>query len=373
MEADLPMRLAIAEARKALGKTHPNPAVGAVIFHRGELVATGFTQPAGQDHAEVVALKAFREAGMEPDPTTVLAVTLEPCSTTGRTGPCTDAISASGIKRVIVGATDPNPAHSGRGLDRLREAGIRVESGVLEETCTDLNLIFNWQMEHGTPFFAAKVATTLDGRMATRGGLSKWITGAEARADVHRWRRTFPAIAVGAGTVIADNPSLTARIDGEPEWCPIRFIFDRNLVTLKDGLPKVYSDAHRDRTIIITGNKHGQKLAELEERHGLHFWALDDVSEDEGLNAFSARCQEEGVTGVFLEGGAHLLSSFLKYRFIHYLFSYRSPKLLADVSGLAPFSGREPASMQETVILSRVRHACFGDDQLMRGFVVYPD
>jgi diaminohydroxyphosphoribosylaminopyrimidine deaminase/5-amino-6-(5-phosphoribosylamino)uracil reductase len=373
METETLMQLAIAEARKARGRTHPNPAVGAVICHHCEVVAAGFTQPAGGDHAEVVALKAFQATGLKPDETTSLVVTLEPCSTTGRTGPCTGAIIESGIRQLVVGATDPNPAHRGRGLDLLREAGIAVTAGILEADCTDLNLIFNWQMKTGTPFFAAKVATTLDGRMATRSGLSQWITGPEARADVHRWRRYFPAIAVGAGTVIADNPSLTARIAGEPDWCPIRFVFDRNLVTFKDGLPNLYADAHKDRTIIITGGKHESKLAGLEKRHGLRFWAVQDFSDDEGLNAFSARCHDEGVTGVYLEGGAHLLSSFLKYRFIHYLFSYRSPKLLADTSGLSPFTGREPASMSETVRLTGVRHASFGDDQLMRGFVVYPD
>jgi diaminohydroxyphosphoribosylaminopyrimidine deaminase/5-amino-6-(5-phosphoribosylamino)uracil reductase len=373
MENEALMQLAIAEARKALGRTHPNPAVGALIYHRGEIVAAGFTQPAGSDHAEVMALKAFQAAGHMADASTRLVVTMEPCSTTGRTGACTEAIIAAGIPTAVVGAIDPNPQHSGAGLDRLREAGISVQDGVLADACTDLNLIFNWQMEKGTPFFAAKVATTLDGRMATRNGLSKWITGPEARQDVHHWRRYFPAIAVGAGTVLADNPSLTARIDGEPEWCPVRFVFDRNLVTFKDGLPKLYSDAHKDRTIIVTSDKHQSKRRQLGETYGLNFWELEDAADDEGLDAFSSRCQAEGIYGILIEGGAHVLSSFLKYRFIHYLFSYRSPKLLADTSGLAPFSGEEPASMQDTIGLSTVRHAFFGDDQLMRGFVVYPD
>jgi diaminohydroxyphosphoribosylaminopyrimidine deaminase/5-amino-6-(5-phosphoribosylamino)uracil reductase len=366
------MKQAIAEARKAMGRTHPNPAVGAIIVHRGEIAARGHTQPAGKDHAEIVALKAFSECGLKPDASTTLVVTLEPCSTTGRTGACTDAIIAFGIRRVVVGALDPNPAHQGAGLEVLRHAGVEVESGVLEAECTDLNLIFNWQMAHGSPFFAGKIATTLDGRIATRGGLSKWITGAAARQDVHRWRRYFPAIAVGAGTVLADNPTLTARVEGEPEWCPVRFVFDRNLVSFKDGLPGVYSDAFRDRTIIITNEKHAPRISRLESKHGLHFWPMRQNMEDGGLTEFSERCQGEGITGVYLEGGAHLLSSFLQYRFLHYLFAYRAPKLLADPSGLAPFSGQEPDTMQDTINLAGVRHGSFGDDQLMRGFVVYP-
>lgn len=367
------MQLAIAEARKAMGRTHPNPAVGAVIFHQDQIVAAGHTQPVGQDHAEIVVLRQFAASGLRPDASTRLVVTLEPCSTTGRTGACTDAIKASGIRHVVVGATDPNPAHQGAGLAVLREAGIEVEAGVLEADCTDLNLIYNWQMAHGTPFFAGKMATTLDGRIATRGGLSKWITGKAARQDVHRWRRYFPAIAVGAGTVLADNPSLTARIDGEEEWCPVRFVFDRNLVSFKDGLPRLYSDRYKDRTIIITNEKHGDRIAGLESAHGLRFWPMHQNMEDGGLAEFSEHCLAEGITGVYLEGGAHLLSSFLEYRFLHYLLAYRAPKLLADPSGLAPFSGEEPDTMQDTIRLTGIRHASFGDDQLMRGFVVYPE
>lgn len=372
MDAAALMQLAIGKARYAMGKTHPNPAVGAAILHRGEVAASGHTQPAGQDHAEIVALKAFAASGIRPDESTTLAVTLEPCSTTGRTGPCTEAIISSGIRRVLIGATDPDPRHRGRGIGLLREAGITVEAGIREDDCADLNLIFNWQMEHGYPFFAAKMATTLDGRIATRGGLSKWITGEAAREDVHRWRRYFPAIAIGAGTALADDPSLTARLPGEPEWCPVRFVFDRNLVSFKDGLRRMYSDEWKDRTVIVTNQMHAGRIRTLEKEHGLHFWPMDQNMEDGGLTEFSRRCGEAGITGVYLEGGAHLLSSFLMYRFIHYFFAYRSPKLLADTSGLAPFSGQEPDTMQDTITLSRVRHATFGDDQLMRGFVVYP-
>lgn len=373
MEHPFLMRAAIAEARQAMGRTHPNPAVGAVISHRGDLVTRGFTQPAGEDHAEVVAIKQFRQIGLTADASTLLAVTMEPCSTEGRTGPCTQAIISSGIRNVVVGTIDPNPAHAGRGLDHLRDAGITVTSGILEAECRDLNLIFNWRMEQDEPFIAAKIATTLDGRIATRGGLSKWITGTQAREDVHRWRRYFPAVGVGAGTVLADNPILTARLPNEPDWCPVRFIFDRNLITFKDGLPTVYADAWQDRTVIVTDRLKEARIRELSSRYGLTFWGLDSGREDGGLAEFSSRCREAGIWGILLEGGAHLLSSFLRYRFIHYLFAYRAPRLLADSSGLAPFFGQEPGTIQDAIQLSRVRHEIFGDDQLMRGFLLYPE
>jgi diaminohydroxyphosphoribosylaminopyrimidine deaminase/5-amino-6-(5-phosphoribosylamino)uracil reductase len=367
------MRQAIGEARLAMGKTHPNPAVGAVIVHKGSIVARGHTQPPGGNHAEIEALQSFQHSSLDVDASTELYVTMEPCSTTGRTGPCTEAIKASGITKVVVGAIDPNPDHAGKGLDQLRDAGIDVCSGVLEVDCEDLNLIYNWRLKYDQPFVAGKVATTIDGRIATRGGSSKWVTGPSARADVHRWRRYFPAIAVGAGTVLADDPSLTARIEGEEDFCPIRFVFDRHLITFKDGAFKVYSDEWKGRTIVITGNQHAERAHRLEKETGIRFWAISQGAEDGGFPEFFQRCKAEGVDGIYAEGGASLGSSLLKYRILNYIFCYRAPTILADTSGLAPFMGQEPATMNDAIQLSSVRHASFDDDQLMRGFVVYPE
>ncbi len=361
------MRLAIEEARKAMGRTHPNPAVGAVIAHKGEVVATGCTQPAGQDHAEIVALKLFSALGIEPDETTTLAVTLEPCSTIGRTGACTDAIIKAGIRRVVIGATDPNPAHAGKGFDILQAAGIEVEPGVLADECEDLNLIFNWKMEKGRPLMAGKIATTLDGRIATATGSSKWITGPLAREDVHRWRRYFPAIAIGAGTVLTDNPSLTARVPEQDETCPIRFIFDRSLLSVKEPDLKVYADQWKKQTIIVTATGHGERLADLGNRYGMQFWEVDS------LDAFSAKCRDAGIWGIYIEGGNKLLSSFLESQCLDYLFWYRAPKFLADTKAIPAFSGQSSAKMADAFQLSDVRNADLGKDQVTRGFVVYPD
>lgn len=367
------MRRALGLAEAVLGTTHPNPAVGALILHGGEVVATGATQPAGGDHAEIQALRAFAATGWRPDASTVLYVTLEPCSTCGRTGPCTEAIVQSGIRSVCVGATDPNPLHAGRGLEVLRQAGLAVQAGLLAEECAALNIIFNYWITSGKPLMAGKVATTLDGRVATRGGLSKWITGAAARRDVHFWRRAFPAIAVGAGTIVADNPALTARLPEEPESCGRRFVFDRSLVSFKEGLPRVYGDEWREQTIVISVSSRAEEAARLERRHGLKFWLFDDPMTKEGLTAFRTRCAEEGLIGVYIEGGAQLLSSLLRARRLDYLFAYRSNKILADENGLSPFSGYAPEGMEKTLILDKPRHAVFGDDQLMRGHIRYPD
>jgi diaminohydroxyphosphoribosylaminopyrimidine deaminase/5-amino-6-(5-phosphoribosylamino)uracil reductase len=371
MDAEALMREAIAEARAALGHTHPNPAVGAVLVHAGAIVARGHTAPAGGPHAEVAALRAFAATGLRPTAATTLVVTLEPCSTHGRTPPCTEAIRAAGIRRVIVGATDPNPRHAGRGFALLRAAGIEVTAGVLAGDCTDLNLIFNHWIRTGRPLLAGKIATTLDGRIATRTGAAKWITGAAARADVMRWRRYFPAIAVGAGTVLADNPRLTARAEDAPEWCPLRFIFDRRLATLAGDPPQVYGDAHRARTILVAPVARGAEAAEAAERLGIGCWPVAERDADGGLADFTTRCAREGITGVLIEGGARLLSALLEQQRLDYLLCYRAPLLFADSAALAPFAGLAPATPAAAIRLTDTRHAVFAEDQLLRGRVTY--
>ena len=363
------MQAAVDLARKAMGFTHPNPAVGAVIVHDNQLVASGHTMPAGQDHAEIVALKEFSGKGMVANESTTLYVTLEPCSTHGRTPPCTSAIIESGIRRVIIGATDPDPRHNGAAPGILGSAGIEVQTGLLEDTCTDLNLIFNWRMQHGTPLFAGKIATTIDGRIATRGGSSKWITGKEARQDVHFWRGYFPAIAVGAGTVICDDPALTVRLDGQPERCPIRFVFDRNLSTFHEGSPQVYSDQWIGQTIVVCSREHAELVEQLQQKIPVQFWMCEDTMEQQGMDEFSSRCRENGIWGIYFEGGARLLSSLIRHGRLHYLFCYRAPRILADRSALAPFIGMDPVSMRDALVLENVRHGQFGDDQLIRGFL----
>ena len=200
------MALALEQARNGWGDTHPNPMVGAVIVEQGEVVATGYHQAAGEAHAEVDAL---RNLGRKPAAGATLHVTLEPCCTHGRTPPCTQAVLDAGFREVHIGTADPNPDVAGRGIQQLRGAGVEVHTGTLEESCRDLNLLYNhWIASHGSPLLAGKVATTLDGFTATRDGHSQWITSEQARQDVMCWRRLFPAIAVGAGTILADDPSL---------------------------------------------------------------------------------------------------------------------------------------------------------------------
>lgn len=364
------MRRALEVARRGWGNTHPNPMVGALVVEGGEVVAEGFHEKAGEPHAEVNALRAL---GRKPKSEAALYVTLEPCSTHGRTPPCTQAIVEAGIRHVVAGATDPNPAHAGRGFDLLRAAGVEVTAGVLAEECADLNLIFNHWIVTGRPLFAAKAAVTLDGKVATRTGDSKWITGEAARADGHRWRRLFPAIAVGAGTVRADNPRLTAR-HGGGEWCPWRFVFDGLLSTVTDkSMPNVYTDEFRERTIVVTTQHGGQGYVRKLNALGVKTWVLPAASPKVNFADFRRRCAEEGITGVYFEGGAQVMSELLQAREIDYLLTYRAPVLLADDKGKSILRGLRTEALENAVRLERVRHETLGDDELMRGFVRYPE
>jgi len=388
-EHELFMRRAIELARSVWGTTHPNPMVGAVIIEDaaheceapGRILAEGATSPDGGPHAERVALAALdgvmRELRSGSSPYTTLYVTMEPCSTEGRTGACTDAIIASGIRCVVVGTLDPNPAHAGRGIDVLRAAGIEVMTGVLEAECRGLNIIFNHWITTNTPLFAAKTATTLDGRIACRTGDSRWITGEAARADVMRWRRLFPAIAVGAGTVMQDNPRLTSRIEGEEEWCPIRFVFDGLLSTASRlssrGLPALYTDEFKHRTIVVTTPHGGLGYVRQLRERGVQVWVLPSPTQRVGWAEFRQKCAEERIFGVYVEGGAQILSQLLREAQIDYLFSYQAPMLFGDDRAKPMMRGLRTERLHQAVRLTEPQHTILGDDVLTRGRVVYPN
>jgi diaminohydroxyphosphoribosylaminopyrimidine deaminase/5-amino-6-(5-phosphoribosylamino)uracil reductase len=363
------IRRALELAQRAWGQTHPNPMVGAVIVEDGEIVAEGWHCVAGGDHAEVAAIKAL---GRKPAAGATIYVTLEPCSTCGRTGACTDAIQRVGISRVVVGATDPNPAHAGRGLEVLRAAGIEVSAGVLAQECSDLNLIFNHWITQGTPLIAAKMALTLDGKFAAASGHSRWVTGEAARADVMRWRRYFPAIAVGANTVLKDDPSLTARL-GDSVWCPQRFIFDRSLKSLPPqagaALPQVYGDAHTSKTIVLCSERVDVEAQQRARELGICLWLLPEANGHLDWQAFRRRCVDAGICGVYVEVGPTLATRVLEGGLADYLFIYQAPKLMSDAASLGLGSLRQTQSMDEVFSLRELRFAALGEDRLTHGFI----
>ncbi len=275
---------------------------------------------------------------------------------------------------MVVGAIDPFEGHAGRGLALLKQAGIEVIEGVLAGPCTDLNLIFNHWITTGGPLLAAKSASTLDGRIACRTGDSQWITSERSRLDVMKWRRLFPAIAVGAGTVISDNPRLTARPEGGEEWCPWRFVFDGLLRTVNDrNMPSLYTDEFHERTIVVTTDHAGVGYVRKLHDMGVKVWTLATPTQRVSVADFRKRCVEQRISGVYFEGGAQVLSELLRDREIDYLFSYRAPMLFADDKAKPMMTGLRTERIANGIRMRDVRHEVLGDDVLTRGHVVYPD
>ena len=339
--------------------------VGALVVERGEIVAEGYHRAWGKPHAEIEALASL---GRDPGADAFMFVSLEPCSTHGQTPPCTSAILKSGIKKVFVACTDPNPSHSGKGLELLRGSGLEVELAPdsLREEATRMNFIFNHNMRFGVPLIALKLAQTANGMVAERSGYPSEITSAEARADVMRWRRLFPAICTGSGTVLADDPSLTARLPDET-WCPLRIIADSSLSTLRNevGPRKVHVDEFSHRTVLITtaGGMRRKDRVERAKGFGLRLIEAEE-SENGGIEPSSFRCvlSELNIDALYCEGGPTLARSLLDADQVDYLFDYRSPKLFEGENAL-PGPG-----LDEYRILEPIEKK-LGEDSLIHGFL----
>lgn len=352
-------------ARKAWGDTHPNPMVGALILENGEVVAEGFHERAGQAHAEV---SAFSSLGRKPRPGASLFISLEPCSTSGQTPPCTDAIIKSGIKQVFVGCLDPNPNHSGRGLKILRDAGVSVELAPksFQLQATRLNFIFNHLIVTGKPLFALKMAESANGMVSDQKGFPSRVTEDEARKDVMKWRRLFPAICVGAGTVLIDDPSLTSRMEGK-NWCPQRIIVDPSLSTLSPdiSLRILYKDEFRDRTLILYNQEKQGKDEKLLCAKELGLNLVPVAPDKQGMispTSIANVISELGLSAVYCEGGPTLASSLMQTGQIDYLFHYQSPKVFNGMDAVAGIN------LKKYNILQPIEEL-FGPDHLTHGFL----
>lgn len=295
------MRLAIDEAKKGLGRTHPNPAVGAVIVKAGRVIATGFHARAGTAHAEANALML---AGARAKGATIYS-TLEPCDHFGRTPPCTQAILDHGLSRVVYGSSDPNPLVDGKGVRRMRRAGLEVEGGVLRAECDALNEPFFKVMRSGLPFVTVKAGVTLDGKIATRTGASKWITSEASRGLAHELRNRVDAVLVGAGTVIADDPSLTTRLEGGRD--ALRVVLDPSLRTPPKA--KVYGQG---RVVVFTSERPGHRRWTALTKRGVQVEHLSRSGTGLSLREVLKRLVTLGVLHVLVEGGAETTSRFLR-------------------------------------------------------------
>jgi diaminohydroxyphosphoribosylaminopyrimidine deaminase / 5-amino-6-(5-phosphoribosylamino)uracil reductase len=332
------MRIALREAEKGLGHCSPNPAVGAVLVNGGRLVSVGYHRKAGRPHAEIEALSRAPASALCGS---TLYVTLEPCSTFGRTPPCTDSIIAARIGRVVIGAIDRNPVHGGRGIERLRSAGIRVTTGVLEARCRRLNVGFDRWIRSGRPWVIAKIAQSLDGRITRPPGESTELTGAAAHRRVQTLRATVDAIMIGAETLRQDDPRLTVRgiRAARQPW--------RVIVTRNGALPtesKLLTDGFRERTLVYQGQSWDEMLVDLGKR---------------------------GVTRLLVEGGGEVLGKLLDADLIDEAWSFFAPLL---TGGNKPsFGGNGVAGNAEAKPLHHCRFERFENDILVRGFVHSPD
>jgi diaminohydroxyphosphoribosylaminopyrimidine deaminase / 5-amino-6-(5-phosphoribosylamino)uracil reductase len=317
------MRRSLALARRGLGKTSPNPCVGAVLVRGGKIIGEGWHRRAGGPHAEVFALRGVNARGA------TLYVTLEPCCTWGRTPPCTSAIIPAGVKRVVVGALDLNPKHAGRGLTILKRAGIRVTAGLLAEEANELNAAFNTWTTTGRPLVVAKAAMSLDGKMATRTGDSKWITSETARREGHRLRATVDAVIVGANTVIRDNPQLTLRhgVQGRQPW---RVVLDsRGRCPLS---ARLFTDKLRHRTVVITTRHSSARWRRCLALLGISVFVVPGARGRVDLPVALRELGRMEITSAVVEGGATLLESFFAARLVDKVMFFYAPIIIGSVA-----------------------------------------
>ncbi len=367
------MRHALCLAERGWGTTHPNPMVGCVIVHKGKIVSEGWHEAAGGSHAENMAIQKADPANLNG---ATLYVTLEPCSTAGRTGACVERILRTGISRIVVATIDPNPAHQGRAIDLLRASGREVVTGCCEEEARRLNWIFNHQIVHRQPFVAAKTAVTLDGKIATRDGHSQWITGDDARQDVMRWRALFPVIAAGAGTVVADNPSLTIRQPGLPTCCAIRLVLDsRGILADKWRNYSLFTDEFAESTIWVTTASVKSKWERSMAGFKASVWSMEEehvASPGSLWREILNRVWQHGWTGIWVEGGGNVLSGLLQSGQLHALWYYQSTCFLADAQAPAWIGGASPHRLENGYLLADIERRFWGTDSLIRGLVCYP-
>lgn len=353
------MRLAIENARRGTGHTSPNPLVGCVVVKDGRIVAQGYHERYGEFHAERNALTRCQEnlTGAQ------MYVTLEPCCHHGKTPPCTDIIIERGIGKVYIGSMDPNPRVAGKGVRILRDHGIEVETGILEQECLALNEIFFHYITTGMPYVAMKYAMTLDGKIATHTGDSKWVTGEKARHHVHELRKRYSAIMVGIGTVLADDPMLNCRIAEGVD--PVRVVCDSSLriplnsqlVKTAKEIPTIVAYAKGEEERITALRQAGVELVQSSDRSKVDFAEL------------MAELGRRKIDSVIVEGGGTLHGTVLKSGMVQKIYCYIAPKLVGGRDSKSPVEGEGVSRMKEALAVSDIEILQLGDDICISGHV----
>ncbi len=357
------MDIALELALRGQGYTSPNPMVGALVVRDGEIVGKGWHHAYGQAHAEVNAIDDAGELAKDAD----LYVTLEPCNHHGKTPPCTEKILAAGIRRVFVAMKDPNPNVKGGGNDYLRSQGIQVISGIREIEAEKLNEVFIKYTLTKRPFVMLKCAATLDGRIATRTGDSKWVSGELSRKFVHQLRHATDAIMVGIGTIRTDNPMLTTRLDDMQGKDPIRIILDTNLTISEDAT--VLNLASQAKTIVVCGPDISQNKKLKIENKGATVIAMPLKYGRVSLDALMLRLGEMRITSLLIEGGAQVIASALNEKIVDKAIFCYAPKILGGDDGVPICRGKGAELMSDCIGLKNIQVRRFEDDVMIEGYI----
>jgi diaminohydroxyphosphoribosylaminopyrimidine deaminase/5-amino-6-(5-phosphoribosylamino)uracil reductase len=354
------MKRALRLAEKGRGRTSPNPMVGAILVKDGKVVGEGYHARAGEAHAEILAI---RKAGEEARGST-LYLNLEPCTHYGRTPPCAPVVIEAGVKRVVIGMEDPNPLVKGKGVGNLKSAGLDVVVGILEQECRRLNEAFCKYILKKEPFTILKVAATLDGKIATRKGDSKWISGEASRRYVHRLRDQVDGIVVGIGTILKDDPMLTVRIKGGRD--PYRIILDSRLRIPEKA--KVIGTSP-SKTIVATTELAPKEKVERLEKNGIRVLIFDSKQGRVHLKPCLSKLGEMGMISLLVEGGSQVNGSFLDEGLIDKLILIFSPKVIGDKQALGIFEGKGVTTLKEAIPLNGLRVRRIGEDIVLEGYV----
>ena len=354
------MRRAMELAERGVGFTNPNPMVGAVIVKGGKVIGDGWHERCGEWHAE---RNAFKNCTVPAEGATMY-VTLEPCCHYGKTPPCTEAIIEHGIARVVVGMEDPNPLVAGKGIALLREAGIEVVCGVEEEALREQNRVFLKYISTKLPWVAMKTAMTLDGKIATRTGDSKWITGAEARAYVHELRHRFMAIVVGIGTAVADDPLLNCRIEGRGVRQPIRVVVDSNARLSLDS--QLVKTAGEYRTIVAHTRFAPEESVKALREAGVEMLLCKEKEGLVDVRNLLELLGQSGIDSILLEGGGSLNYTFLAEGLADELYAFIAPKIVGGMNAKTPVEGAGMEKMADAINLELENVLNIGHDVLLK-------
>lgn len=358
------MQRAITIALKGMGHTSPNPMVGCVVVKDGKIISEACHEKYGEYHAERNALMRCKEdlEGAE------LYVTLEPCCHYGKTPPCTEIIIEKKIKKVYIGNLDSNPLVAGKGVKLLQDAGIEVETGILADECYKINEVFFYYIEHGIPFITLKFAMTLDGKIAAYTGDSKWVTSEESRHHVQLLRKKYSGILVGIGTVLADDPMLTCRI--EEGVNPIRIILDSRLQIPEQS--NIVRTAKDIPTIIAYSDKYmtNKNLTKKEDliKHGIEFIEAGN-KEHVDLKLLLKELGKRKIDSVLVEGGAKINASFLEEKLVQKVYTYISPKIIMGENAKSPIAGLGIEKMKDAIVCKKVEVNRIANDILIEGYL----